>query len=331
VVLALAGRGRARAEPSPASQPARQDPATADPDPDPDPDDATHGRPARGLISFPDFTRRGRGSLGAPLKWNPAWPRFGWSGWIVGGSFGALAATMAIVGPVGSDPWIGGEGPDESVRDALRAGSEEGRRTRRDISDVLLTTTVTYSLADALLVAGWYRRSPEVAKQMALIDLEVFAVTQGVIGLVKSLANRERPFGRICGSERPETARDCDSSERFYSFPSGHAGHTFAAAASNCTHHIYLGLYGRRWADALSCVAGFTLAATTGVMRIAGDMHYFSDVMVGAGIGTLVGFGVPWFFHYRHGSPTAPDGEGEAAPTVQLLPYPVGAMAVGTF
>ncbi len=283
---------------------------------------------ASGFLAFPDFSRRVKGDVGDSLEWNPRWPKFGLTGWLVGGSFGATAAVMALIGPIGNR-WKDRLGVDESVRDVLRAHSEHARRTMRDVSDVLLTTTVSYSLVDAVLVAGWFRRSPEVAKQMALINLEVFGVTQGVLSLIKSFASRERPYGRICGAGRPDNSRDCESSDRFYSFASGHAGQSFAAAAANCTHHAYLGLYGSRGADALSCAAGFTMAAGTGLMRLAGDQHYLTDVLAGAAVGTLVGFGVPWFFHYRHGHSTKPAPKN--GPSVRLLPLPFGAMAVGSF
>jgi membrane-associated phospholipid phosphatase len=34
-------------------------------------------------------------------------------------------------------------------------------------------------------------------------------------------------------------------------------------------------------------------AATTGTLRLVGDAHYFSDVFVGAVVGTAVGLGIP--------------------------------------
>ena len=49
---------------------------------------------------------------------------------------------MAILGPVGSER-RGGIGPDEAVRDALKADTEHKRRTLRDMSDVTLTTTIS--------------------------------------------------------------------------------------------------------------------------------------------------------------------------------------------
>ena len=42
---------------------------------------------------------------------------------------------------------------------------------------------------------------------------------------------------------------------------------------------------------------GLGLATFTGYLRIAADKHYFTDVVVGAAFGSLVGFLVPYVFH----------------------------------
>ncbi len=38
---------------------------------------------------------------------------------------------------------------------------------------------------------------------------------------------------------------------------------------------------------------GYAIAISTGYLRIAADKHYFTDVAVGAAVGTAVGFAVP--------------------------------------
>jgi membrane-associated phospholipid phosphatase len=42
---------------------------------------------------------------------------------------------------------------------------------------------------------------------------------------------------------------------------------------------------------------GLTLAAATGYFRVAADRHYLSDVLVGGGLGSLIGFVNPFFVH----------------------------------
>jgi membrane-associated phospholipid phosphatase len=48
--------------------------------------------------------------------------------------------------------------------------------------------------------------------------------------------------------------------------------------------------------------SGLLLASTIGYLRIAADKHYLSDVLVGASVGSLVGFAVPFFFHRKSAS-----------------------------
>lgn len=181
-----------------------------------------------------------------------------------------------------------------------------------------------------MLVTAWYRNSPDVALQMALINAEVMAVTLGLQGLSLLISNRERPYGRDCGGVLPAESRDCNSSRRYHSFFSGHTSQAFASAGLICSHHLHLKLYGGGWPDVVPCVAGFAMATSTGLLRMMGDQHYLSDVLTGAAVGTLVGLGLPWLLHYRHGPGRARAGEQQRA-TFQLVPMGAGVGMVGRF
>ncbi len=263
------------------------------------------------------------------IRWKPHWPRFSTAEWITTGAFAALAISAQLV-PPRADPWQGGVVADESARDALRLTDLDDRRAARDMSDVLLTSLMAYPfMVDALVMTAWHHRSPDTALQMALINSEVLAITAGLQGLANVIANRERPYARNCGGELPGTVRDCDSNKRYQSFYSGHSAQAFAAAGLICSHHLNLELYGGGWADIVPCAAGFALATATGALRVMGDQHYLSDVAIGAAMGTLVGLGVPWLLHYRHG-PRERSRLGTGV-TIRLLPMPTGAGIVGTF
>ena len=67
-----------------------------------------------------------------------------------------------------------------------------------------------------------------------------------------------------------------DCSERT-SFPSGHSGRAFAAAA------VLDKEYG--WRSPWFSIGGYTVAAVTGVSRILNDRHWMSDVVAGAALG----------------------------------------------
>ena len=118
--------------------------------------------------------------------------------------------------------------------------------------------------------------------------------------MTNGLVSRERPYGRDCGSsELPADATDCTGSSHYRSFFSGHSTIGFTGAALICAHHFENDLVGPPW-DALSCVGGYAVAATTATFRVVSDVHYASDVLTGALVGTLVGYGVPLLHYGRH-------------------------------
>jgi membrane-associated phospholipid phosphatase len=78
----------------------------------------------------------------------------------------------------------------------------------------------------------------------------------------KYLAHRKRPYGTDP-----------------LSFPSGHTGAAFMAAEFLAQEYSEKSpLYG---------VLGYTIATTTGVLRMYGRAHWFSDCVAGAGVGML--------------------------------------------
>ena len=265
---------------------------------------------------------------GPPLLWH--WSRFATADYFVTGAGGALMLTAAIAQPRSVHAISGGILFDDAARNALRAHSLQARYQFRDASDVGLSLAVTWPFfADSLATAWWYRGSRDVAEQMALIDLETLAVAGAAQGASNVLVSRERPYGRDCGTtELPENAIDCRSGQHYRSFFSGHATFSFASAALICVHHLENDLLGTPW-DALSCTGGYAVAATTSTFRVVADVHYASDVLLGALVGSAVGYGVP-LLHYRQlkGAKTA-----SAASPVQVtvVPSAGGLSVMGIF
>lgn len=241
-----------------------------------------------------------------PLVWQGS--RFSTADWVVALAGGAVTLTTAILPPRAHHSLGGGILFDNSVRNALRAHTLANRYIFRDASDVGVSLMVSWPLiADSLTAAWWYRGSRDAAQQTALIDLEAYAISGAIQGVTNSLVSRERPYGPDCGSAQlPADATDCSGSTHYRSFFSGHATISFTGAALICTHHFENDLIGSPW-DALSCAGGYAVAATTATFRIVSDQHYASDVLTGALVGTLVGYGVP-LLHYRHkGQPATPN------------------------
>ncbi len=78
------------------------------------------------------------------------------------------------------------------------------------------------------------------------------------------------------------------------------------------------------------CATGFVLAAATAALRVVGDMHYLTDVLMGAVVGTATGFLVPYLLHYHDGPPEPRDG-GESSFRIMFTPTPNGAQVFGAF
>jgi membrane-associated phospholipid phosphatase len=79
-------------------------------------------------------------------------------------------------------------------------------------------------------------------------------------------------------------------------------------------------------ADPVMCASAYVAAGTIAALRVAGDMHYLSDVLTGALIGTAAGLGIPLLHHYR-----ASDVGPSSGVRVEIVPTAAGAALVGSF
>jgi membrane-associated phospholipid phosphatase len=131
-----------------------------------------------------------------------------------------------------------------------------------------------------------------------------------VTGGVKVIAGRKRPY---LAPDNPYDFRFMRGlrADSMRSFPSGHTTSAFAAAA------VVTAEAGYYWESGTALVAPvlFGLASIAGVSRMYNNAHWASDVVVGAAIGTFVGWKVA---RYTHDHPTnaidnfflgRPDGE----------------------
>jgi undecaprenyl-diphosphatase len=141
-------------------------------------------------------------------------------------------------------------------------------------------------IAIAVVMASWVPRLRAPAWQVLLAVL----LAQGVVDQgIKPLIARPRPF--VADS----TSRVVGYHPWTYSFPSGHAASSFAAATV-----LAFALTRRR-------AVTWALAVAVALSRIYIGVHYPLDVVVGALIGVLIGVlvtgGRAW---YIRGSPVAP-------------------------
>jgi membrane-associated phospholipid phosphatase len=168
-------------------------------------------------------------------------------------------------------------GLDRRVADALRW---QDRNRANRWSNVTLTATLGQSVG--FLAFG---NQPAALRDGAYV-LESIAVTSALAQVTKRIARRSRPYAH---RDDPPPGVDLANADARESFFSGHASSAFAMAVSTGTIAL-----ARREAHAgLVLGTGLALAATTSYLRMAADRHYFTDVLVGAAVGSAVGFLVP--------------------------------------
>ena len=204
-------------------------------------------------------------------------------------------------------PWLF----DTTVRDLVRPTGLLTRLHLRDVSDVTLSLGMAWPLLfDTLLVAGWAHDSPDVALQLAVLDVEAIAFAGALQVATSGWVARERPYGTLCeagGALDPKT-RDCRLDfNRYRSFFSGHATAAFASAGLVCVNHAFVPLYGQGRAPGVAACAGaVTLALATATLRVSGDQHWPTDIATGAVVGLSVGVALPLLTRYLVPSFKAP-------------------------
>jgi membrane-associated phospholipid phosphatase len=125
----------------------------------------------------------------------------------------------------------------------------------------------------------------------AVIVFEATFAAMALNQTVKFAVGRERPFvSHLSAEDKPLTAAPSDNNLSFFS---GHATFTMSLAVATGTVARLRG-YRMGW---LVWAVGVPFSLVTGVLRLAADKHYFTDVLVGWVVGAGIGFSVPWLFH----------------------------------
>jgi membrane-associated phospholipid phosphatase len=271
-----------------------------------------------------------RARAAEPLAWNPAWPKFRPVEYAITGVAGIASFGIYLGVYNASEPrWAGGILLDDAIRHAVRLDTRKKLGTARFTSDVSALTTATWAVAIDSFAVPLLRGKPDVAAQLTLMDAEAYALSTLITNSMFKAIGRARPSYDDCVND-PYFDSLCHINETA-SFPSGHANFSFTAAGLSCAHHLHLALYGNRTADVMACSGTIALAALTGSLRVVGDRHYASDILVGALIGFGIGYGVPTLLHYGKVQQPA---ESAAAP--QALQFgapaaPLGPTFSGTF
>jgi membrane-associated phospholipid phosphatase len=214
----------------------------------------------------------------------------------------AAAVVAAAADPPHDPRWSSVNDFDDAFRDAFKLSGRSSRDAGATASDVFWGVT----MAAPLLADGfksWSDGHCDRAFGVSSGWLESMGLTALLVTSTKVVAARERPRG--------------DDRESFFS---GHAALSATGAGLLCRHSVKDQIWGSSTLDkALPCGLGVAAAMTTGLLRVAADKHWMTDVLVSWGVGGLIGyFDLPGPFDLlrfrvrdEHGAPRA---EGFVAP-----------------
>ncbi len=215
---------------------------------------------------------------------------------------------------VGHDcAWCAGPGPvDRAARGALLAPSPKAADAASNV--MLFGVVPAFSLATSMITMRIAGDSWTTFAQDVLIVTESFAAAALATRLVKISVRRSRPYLQHGGDDPLYSEGSTDVTGFF----SGHSSLAASVASSTATLAFLRGRPSAPWI----ALAGGAVAVTTGMLRIAADRHYLSDVLVGLAFGSAVGILVP----VLHALPL-----GRRGAALTLSPCPGGLGVSGIF
>lgn len=195
------------------------------------------------------------------------------SAWIAGGTLLAAGALMAA-----------DRGITDEFRDPGPQGNGALRAAARDFNWLGDPGTVVLSVA--MYGSGRLLHHSTLA-EMGLRGAEALAISAVATGVIKGLAGRNRPYLDNGDPDSFVFGQGFGHGGRT-SFPSGHATAAFALASVVASEASF------RWPHASRYVGPlvYGAAASVALARVYSDKHWASDVVAGAGIGTLTGLAV---------------------------------------
>jgi membrane-associated phospholipid phosphatase len=193
---------------------------------------------------------------------------------------GPLPPLRCEIGPSGCRTPTDVNRVDAGVRRALVWSSPKARTTANTLSYTTLWATL--ALPSAFLLGS---DQPRQGREFWL-TVESGAITSALLQVVKRRVHRPRPYAHYC--EVP-CGVDLSARDSRLSFFSGHAGLAFSFATSMGTIASMRGYRHSGWVLG----SGLALAGSTAYLRIAADRHYLTDVVVGALVGSAIGWAVP--------------------------------------
>lgn len=268
------------------------------------------------------------------LAWHNHWETVGTREYLTVSALVASIVGFRLLVPPPKEPsWSSPVLFDRALGDAVRFESASARDTAATISDGLFLWEILHpAVLDPLVFAWWQRESPMVAWQMFVINAQAYSMTMLMNDVTKRLVGRQRPYA---GTEQClEGDPSCSGTSANMSFYSGHAAITATGAGLICAHHTQLRLYQNPWLDTGTCALAVAGTAATGVLRMASENHWASDVIVGHLLGYASGYLIPTLFYYKQFR-AVPEEQHPTGPIYATLPMlttdSIGITVLGAF
>jgi membrane-associated phospholipid phosphatase len=144
-----------------------------------------------------------------------------------------------------------------------------------------------------------------------ILITQSMAIAADATEILKFTVGRQRPY---LHPPVPADVSTLSVADNNTSFPSGHATLAFSVVTASAEIATLRGYRLAPWIWR----AGMPLAALTAYFRVAADRHYLTDVLMGAGVGSALGFGVPYLHRSRN----------PRIPTITVIPTSRGGKMV---
>jgi membrane-associated phospholipid phosphatase len=185
----------------------------------------------------------------------------------------------------------------------------------KDTRAAHLASNVALGILEPATQLGLTAFAANQAGSAKYFPMDALLITEATViaGVLNQVAKfgfaRERPFVHFLPSA-PNAIRELTASptDDNLSFFSGHTTIAFALATSSATIAT---MRGYKLAP-LIWGTGLAFGGSIGYLRIAADKHYFSDVMTGAIVGSLVGVAIPLIFHSPRSDEATPNASAQA-------------------
>ncbi|MEE0878369.1 MAG: phosphatase PAP2 family protein [Treponemataceae bacterium] len=126
-----------------------------------------------------------------------------------------------------------------------------------------------------------------------IMYFEAATLAYGVKDLLKYAVYKERPYMYFDGKPQKEI----DENNYYCSFPSGHT--TLAFLGATFTSYAFSKYFPESKWKVPVIIGSYTLATLSGTLRILSGSHFFSDVLVGATIGSAIGITIPFLHEFN--------------------------------